>query len=122
MFEINFILGINQNGEVEISESTHASLNGMFPRKVGFDTFASRLHDYKTKMIRSLSARQPKTFFGMTLKPSAARKSKRKDGDRLAVIYNQVHQFSLLNPAVQDNTLKTHLVSVGGQRRNHYDS
>ena len=67
-----------------------------------------------------MAAREPISFFGITLKPSAARKSKRKDGDRLAAIYNQVHQYSLLDPDVQVNQLKSHLIAVGGQRRDHY--
>ena len=45
---------------------------------------------------------------------------KRKDGDRLAAIYNQVHQFSLLDPDVQVYQLKSHLIAVGGQRRDPY--
>ena len=59
-------------------------------------------------------------FFGMQFKPGAARKSKRKDSDRLKAIYNQVHDFSLLDPAVQVNNLKNHLIAVGRQRRSNF--
>ena len=42
-------------------------------------------------------------------------------GDRLATIYNQVHQFSLLDPDVQVERLKAHLISVGSQRSSYYN-
>ena len=80
----------------------------------------SRLYEFKTKLVRSLAAREPISFFGMQFKPGAARKSKRKDSDRLKAIYNQVHDFSLLDPAVQVNNLKNHLIAVGRQRRSNF--
>ena len=71
-------------------------------------------------MIKDLAARNPIPFFGINFKPVAARKGKRKDADRLAAIYNQVHDFSLLDADVQVRTLKEHLIAVGVQRRNYF--
>ena len=104
-----------------MSESTHSQLNLLFPRKSGFETVVSRLYEFKVKQIKALAARDPVSFFGITFKPGAARKIRRKDGDRLATIYNQVHQFSLLDPDVQVERLKAHLISVGSQRRSYYN-
>ena len=49
--------------------------------------------------------------FQANFKPAAARKSKRKDADRLAAIFNQVYDFSLLDADVAEvRTLKASML------------
>ena len=71
-------------------------------------------------MVKCLAARDPISFFGTNFKPAVGRKPIRKDADRLTAIYNQVHQFSQMDVIDQLIQLKTHLISVGGQRRSSF--
>ena len=67
--------------------------------------------------IKELAARDPINFFQSNHKPGLARKPLRKDSDRLTTIYRSIHQFSLLSTDDQLESLRSHLMFVGGQRR-----
>ena len=56
-------------------------------------------------------------FFGVVPKPTGSRKTHRKDTDRLMAVYEEVHNFSLLDQSAQVERLKIHLINVGGKRR-----
>ena len=67
--------------------------------------------------MKDAAARQPINFFGVVPKPSAARKVRKTDKDRLRAVYDEVHNFSLLDQSAQVERLKIHLINVGGKRR-----
>ena len=113
-------------GEVTFSRTTnvlegiHSQLNNLFPKRVGLETAICKIKDYKLKVIKNLAAREPTEFLGKLPKAAATKKAKRTDTERLHAIYQDVHGFSLLDPAAQIERLKYHLILVGGRRRVKY--
>ena len=84
----------------------------------------NKIKNFKIKLIKDAAARDPINFFGVPQKPSVSRKTKKIDKDRLLAIYEDVHNFTLLDPSVQVERLKDHLITVGGRRRvqsTHFD-
>jgi len=103
-------------------KSIHSSLNRRFSRRITFEKVVEILRGYKQECIKDLSAYAPLRYFNESPKKSIKRAIRSSDKERLSIIYDKIHAFSMLNQPVQVAQLKTHLIDVGSQRRKYYET